>query len=137
MRSNRLIYVLLLAVMAACAPGIAGCSSAQNCLPARLTISPQTTVPGGVVQISSPAVACSLGYGSHHRYGFSLVGSWGQSRRLGTGHVADDGAFSISFRVPGLVHTGAAYIEVNGSGLDSCNDQQGSCPGYGAEFTVR
>ncbi|WP_086515556.1 hypothetical protein [Clavibacter michiganensis] len=116
--------------------------TADRCLPAPLTASPETVAPGGTVTVSSPAVDCDLGYGSGRTYTIGIASEAladdGSSTFVeGEGFaVAADGSFRREVVVPAELRAGPAYVSIRGSAFDDCDDGESSCAAYVVTFTV-
>ncbi|OQJ58797.1 hypothetical protein DZF93_15130 [Clavibacter michiganensis subsp. insidiosus] len=116
--------------------------TAERCLPAPLTVSPDTVAPGGTVTVSSAAVDCDLGYGSGrtHTTGIAseaLAADGSSTFVEGEAFaVAADGSFRREVVVPAELPTGPAYVSIRGSAFDDGDDGESSCTAYVATLAV-
>ncbi len=118
----------VIAALATCASPIPG---ASPCLPAPLQISPTTVTPGSQATISSGAFQCQASYPAGKTYDL-IFGRQDQvgPTDLGNYPVSHDGSFLATVTIPKTALPGQAYIVVQGSPFDQCNDGEGSCASY-------
>jgi hypothetical protein len=128
------VYLGMLGALSACATPLLRSSP---CLPAPLQISPTTPAPGSQATISSGPFPCKASYPSGKTY--HLI--FGRQDQVGPTDLGDrpvnhDGSFRATITIPEAALPGQAYIVVQGSMFDQCNDGGASCASYVVGLTV-
>jgi hypothetical protein len=145
------------ALICVCAMSTAGCSKAgSTCLPSRLAVGALGSASsvgagralpslprGAIVEVVGGPVACDPRRGGRstyavHLYAVALSGSARQRIELAQtkAAVARDGSFRADLTIPPAAPPGSAWVSVEGSNMDRCDDRNGSCAGYQQEIAI-
>src|SRR3954471_9334419 len=115
---------------------VPGRTAAGRCLPAPLTVSPTAAAPGTPVVVSSTGgCAHNALAGAHYTLVMAFAGRQPPVVDMASVTPSSDGAFSLNLEVPANATDGDAYVSVEGSPYDQCDDAN-SCVGYGAPFVI-
>lgn len=133
-------WTATLGVVVAFAALLTGCGTVevgpQKCFPSRVHVAPGTAAPGETITVSSEAADCDLGYREGHTYSVAVIAP---HHRSPESVVPVDGAgrFSAELTIPADFPSGDAWVVVEGSPYDHCDDTHGSCAGYTTALTIR
>lgn len=116
-----------------------GCAStASQCLPSALDVSPGSALPSSPATIASAPAACELQIANGTTYRLTLAAEARGDTPADPGltPINSDGSFSIAVAIPEDFPSGNATILVTGSAFDDCVPTD-SCAAYSVSLRIR